>query len=73
MECQEILEDCLPLSTVPIPLPSVWGKTLIFRWLYPRKLVNLSESDGRALCIRRIVWFCSRELVSFDELVRASL
>jgi hypothetical protein len=30
-------------------LPSVWGKTLIFRWLYPRKLVNLSESDGRAL------------------------
>ncbi len=31
------------------PLPSVWGKTLIFRWLYPRKLVNLSESDGRAL------------------------
>jgi tetratricopeptide (TPR) repeat protein len=31
------------------PLPSVWGKTLIFRWLYPRKLVNLSESDGRAI------------------------
>ena len=34
-----------------IPLPSVWGKTLIFRWLYPRKLVNLSESDRRALSL----------------------
>jgi tetratricopeptide (TPR) repeat protein len=31
------------------PLPSVWGITFIFRWLYPRKLVNLSESDGRAI------------------------
>jgi hypothetical protein len=31
------------------PLPSVWGKTLIFPWLYPHKFVNLSESDGRAI------------------------
>jgi hypothetical protein len=36
-------------SVEPEPLPSVWGKTLIFRWLYPRKIVNLSESDGRGL------------------------
>ena len=32
-----------------IPLSSVWSKTLFFRWLYPCKLVNLSESDGRAI------------------------
>jgi hypothetical protein len=31
------------------PLPSLWGETLNLRGLYPRKIVDLSESDGRTL------------------------
>lgn len=29
--------------------PSLWGKTLIFRWLKRRKLVNFSKTDERGL------------------------
>jgi hypothetical protein len=32
-----------------IALPSLWGETLISRWLKWRKFVNFSETDERAL------------------------
>jgi hypothetical protein len=38
-----------PETFVIIPLPSLWGETLISRWLKWRKFVNFSETDERAL------------------------
>ncbi len=31
------------------PLLSNWDETLIFRWLYPRKIVDFSENDKRGI------------------------
>jgi hypothetical protein len=31
------------------PLPSLWGETLISRWLKRRKFVNFSKTDERAI------------------------
>jgi hypothetical protein len=49
----------ISLNSESNPLSSLWGKTLIFRWLYPRKIVNLSESDETGLS-RRDVWQLSQ-------------
>jgi hypothetical protein len=36
-------------SLKSIALPSLWGETLISRWLKRRKFVNFSKTDERAL------------------------
>jgi hypothetical protein len=34
---------------------SFWGETLNLRWLYRRKIVNLSESDKRGISLDKVV------------------
>jgi hypothetical protein len=54
--CLEEVKNRFLIGSLPqhhSPLPSLWGETLISRWLKWRKFVNFSETDERAIVTKQ--------------------